>query len=67
MGGEVTALLFGDAGRHRAAADKDGGDVDAHGGHQHAGHDLVAVRNADHAVEAMRLEHAFNAISNQFA
>ena len=36
-------------------------------GHQHAGHDLVAVRDADHAVKAMRLEHGLDAVRDQFA
>ena len=59
--------LLRDAGRHRAAADEDGRDVEAHRGHQHAGHDLVAVRDADHAVEAMRADHGLHAIGDQFA
>ena len=59
--------LLGDAGRHRAAADEDRRDVDAHRGHQHAGHDLVAVRDADHAVEAMRPDHGLDAIGDQLA
>ena len=63
----VRGLLFGDAGGHGTAADKDGGDVDAHGGHQHAGNDLVAVGNAHHAVEAMGAEHGFHGVGDQFA
>ena len=35
------------AGEHRPAGDDDGGEVEARGGHEHAGDDLVAVR--DHA------------------
>ena len=55
---QVDRLAVGrPAGLHRPAADEDRGDVAAHGGHEHAGHDLVAIGDADHAVEAVGLEH----------
>ena len=59
--------LLGHAGRHRPAADKDRRNVQAHGGHEHAGHNLVAVRNADHAVKAMRADHGLDAVGDQLA
>src|SRR5208283_6188417 len=43
------------------------GNIQAHGGHQHAGHNLVAIRDADHAVETMRANHGLDAISDEFA
>ena len=52
---------------HRSAADEDGGDVAAHGAHQHAGHDLVAVGDADHAVETMGAEHRLDRVGDQLA
>jgi len=55
------------AGFHRAAGDEDGGDVEAHGGVQHAGGDLVAVRDADHGIGAMRIDHVFDRIGDDFA
>src|SRR5690606_8589042 len=55
------------AGLHRAAGDEDGGDIQAHGGEQHARGDLVAVGNAHHGVGAMRIDHVFHAVGDQFA
>ena len=55
------------AGFHRPAADENRGDIAAHGGHQHARHDLVAVGDADHAVEAMRAEHRLHRIGDDLA
>ena len=55
------------AGLHRSAADEDRRDVAAHGAHQHAGHDLVAIRNADHAVEGVGAEHRLDRVGDQFA
>ena len=62
-GGSVGEL----SGFHRAAGSEDGRDVDAHSAHQHAGNDLVAVRNADHGVERMGGRHGFDAVGNEFA
>ena len=55
------------AGLHRAAADEDRGNVAAHGAHQHAGYDLVAVRNADHRIEAVGADHRLDRIGDQLA
>ena len=55
------------AGLHRPAADEDRRNVAAHRAHQHAGHDLVAVGDADHAVEAVGLEHRLDAVGDQLA
>ena len=52
---------------HRSAADEDRGDVAAHGAHQHAGHDLVAVGDADHAVEAVGADHRLDRVGDQLA
>ena len=35
--------------------------------HQHAGHDLVAVGDADHAVEAVGAEHRLDRVGDQLA
>ena len=52
---------------HRAAGDEDGGDVEAERRHQHAGRDLVAVRDADQRVGAMGVGHVFDAIGDDLA
>ena len=54
------------AGFHRPAADENGGDVHAHHAHQHAGHDFVAIGDADHAVETMGLEHRLDRVGDHF-
>ena len=65
---QVDRLAVGRAaGLHRPAADEDRRDVAAHGAHEHAGHDLVAVGDADHAVEAMGLEHRLDAVGDDLA
>ncbi len=64
---QVAGFLLGNAGGHRPAADEDGGDVAAHGGHQHAGHDLVAVGDADHAVETVGPDHGLDAVGDELA
>ncbi len=55
------------AGLHRPAADEDRRDVAAHRGHQHAGDDLVAVGDADHAVEAVGLDHRLDGVGDDLA
>ena len=55
------------AGLHRAAADENRGDIAAHRPHEHAGHDLVAIGDADHAVEAVGLEHRLHGVGNHLA
>ena len=55
------------AGLHRAAGDEDGGDVEAQGGHQHAGGDLVAVGDADQRVRAVGFDHVLDGVRDQLA
>jgi hypothetical protein len=57
----------GAAGFHRAAGDEDGGDVQAHGGHEHSRGDLVAARNADHGVGDVRVAHVLDGVGDQLA
>ncbi|CAM2160612.1 hypothetical protein PT2222_80196 [Paraburkholderia tropica] len=52
---------------HRAARHEDHGDVQAHGGHQHARGDLVAVRDADHGVGAVRVDHVLDRVGDDVA
>ena len=59
--------LLRDAGGHRAAAHEDRRDVEAHGGHEHPRHDLVAVRDAHHAVQAMGAQHRLDAVGDELA
>ncbi len=58
---------FGLAGFHRAAGDEDHRDVQAQGGHQHAGGDLVAVGDADNGVSAVGVDHVLDRVSDDFA
>ena len=53
------------AGLHRAAGDEDGRDIDAHGRHQHARGDLVAVGDANHGVGAVGIHHVFDRVGDQ--
>ncbi len=53
--------------RHRAAGGENRRYVDAQGAQQHAGDDLVAVRDADQRVEAVRPRHGLHAVGNQLA
>ena len=55
------------AGLHRPAGDEDGGDVEPQRGHQHAGGDLVAIRDADESVGAMGVAHIFDAVGDDLA
>jgi len=55
------------AGGHRPAAGKNRRDIAAQRGHDHARDDFVAVRDADHRVESVRLQHGFDAIGDQVA
>ncbi|MEI2999352.1 MAG: hypothetical protein V8T86_00390 [Victivallis sp.] len=58
---------FGLSGAHRAAGSEDGRDIQPHRPHQHAGDDLVAVRNADHRVERMSGAHGLDAVGDDLA
>ena len=55
------------AGQHRPAADHDGGHVEAHGGHEHAGHDLVADGTSTRASKAcaMVMDSTVSAMSSR--
>ena len=55
------------AGLHRAARDENHRNVQAHCRHQHTGGDLVAVRNTDHRVGAMGVDHVFHTVGDHFA
>src|SRR6185436_9677392 len=55
----------GPAGLHRAAGDEHGRDVQPERGVQHAGGDLVAVRDADQRVRAVRLDHVLDRVGDQ--
>ena len=54
-------------GLHRPAGDEHRRHIHAQRAHHHAGHDLVAVGNADHAVEAVGAHHGLDAVGDQFA
>ena len=58
---------FGFPGLHRAAGNKDHRNIQAQGSHQHPRGDFVAVRDADHGVGAVGIDHILNGISDQFA
>ncbi len=58
---------FGFPGLHRAAGNKDHRNIQAQGSHQHPRGDFVAVRDADHGVGAVGVDHILNGISDQFA
>jgi hypothetical protein len=52
---------------HRAAGNKNHRNVQAHGGHQHAGGDLVAVGDAHQRVGTVGIHHVFHAVGDQVA
>ena len=52
---------------HRPAGDEDGGDVEAQGGHHHAGGDLVAVGDADQGVGAVGVGHVLDRVGDELA
>src|SRR6266404_5196463 len=65
---EVYRLAIGKpSGAHCSSTDEDGRNIYAHRGHQHAGHNLVAVRNAEHAVKTMRLQNGLNRIGDDLS
>ena len=55
------------SGKHRAAGDEHRRDVHAQGTQDHAGDDLVAVRDADRAVEGVTLHGALEAVGDGLA
>ena len=64
---EVGVLSFPFAGFHRSARYKDGGNVEAHGGHKHAGSYFVAIADAHKGVGFVGVDHVFNAVGNEVA
>ncbi len=62
VGGRLDLARF-----HRAAGHEHDRDVQAHRGHQHPRGDLVAVRDADHGVGAVRVDHVFHRVRDEFA
>ncbi len=52
---------------HWPPADENSGHIQPHGRHQHAGDDLVAVGDADHAVEGVGGHHRLDAVGDQLA
>ena len=52
---------------HRSAGDEDRRDVGARGAHEHAGDDLVAVRDADERVEAVGADHRLDRVGDDLA
>ena len=53
--------------QHWSPRYQNGGDVQAHRGHQHARHDLVAARQHNHGIKLMRLDHVLNGVRNHFS
>ena len=64
-GDQVDRAAFEAAGQHGAAGDQDGGDVEAQGGHEHAGDDLVAVGHQDEAVHGMGRGHDLDGVGDE--
>ena len=52
---------------HRSARYKNGRDVQPHGSHQHPRRNLVAIRNANHRVRLVRVDHILDAIGDDVA
>ena len=65
---EVKAVLNNafnrSAGFHRTTRDEDRRDVQTHGGDEHTGGDLVAVRDAHQCIGAVSVDHVFDRICN---
>ncbi|MPM60670.1 hypothetical protein SDC9_107522 [bioreactor metagenome] len=55
------------AGLHRSAGDEDGRDVQPQRGQQHAGGDLVAVRDAHQRVGLVRVDHELDRVGDDLA
>src|SRR5665648_300110 len=64
---EVDGVAVQMAGEHGPAADHDGGHVEAHGGHEHAGHDLVAGRHQHQRIEGVGDGHGFDGVGDELA
>ena len=64
---QAMAGQFGLAGFHWAAGHKHDWHVQAQGGHEHAGGDLVAVGNTDDRVSAVGVDHVLHRVGDDFA
>ena len=53
------------AGGHRTAAAENSGNIAAQGAHNHAGNNLVAIRDADHGIKRMGAQHRLYAVRDQ--
>ena len=62
---EIDVLPLEEARQHGASADDDGRDVEPGRGHEHAGHDLVAVGDEDEAVERICHRHRFDRVGDE--
>ena len=65
--GERDLLAAKVTGQHRPAGDDDRRDVQARCCHQHAGHNLVTVRDEHERVKLVRLRERLDAVRNQLA
>ena len=61
------AAIVQGTGQHGAAGDKDGGDIDAGGGHEQAGHVFIAVGDHNQAVELVGHGHGLGGVGDQVA
>ena len=52
---------------HRPSGNKHRRDIQAHTGHQHTRRDLVAIRNANHGIRLMRVDHILHAVGDDVA
>ena len=52
---------------HWTAGDENDRDIQAHGSHQHARGNLVAVGDANHGVSTVSIDHVFDRIGDQVA
>ena len=57
----------GSTGFHRTTRDEDRRDVQTHGGDEHTGGDLVAVRDTHQRIGAVSVDHVLDRICNHLA
>ena len=62
---QVVRTITHPAGLHRTARYEYRRNVQAHGCHQHPRSDLIAVRDADHRIDLVRIAHILNAVGDQ--
>ena len=65
--GEVDRAAVETAGEHRTTADDDGRKIDAGGGHQHAGDDLVAIGDENEPVKGVGPDNDLDGVGDQLA